>query len=353
MNQNTNPRLILVLACTLLCGTAGEVSATTILRNICRIKGQEENVLQGPGLVVGLSGTGEAADAHTMRALARAFEVMGSPIPEAGFSGSDGLDELKKWKNTALVLVTARVPATGARRGDKLDCTVSALNGKSLEGGQLAFAALGGPNVADSTVYALASGPVHLDNPTQPLSGKVSGGCQMEEDVFTQYTRDGMITVVLDKNHANFSTATEIVDMVMQYYSLNKHQVQARDAANIEIMIPEQYRDEPVTFIADLLDKPVYSSTPESRVVINERTGSIVLDGEVEIGDVVVSHRNIVIDTGDQGRFAALDIEGQNKARLQDLVDALDSLHVSSDDSIEIIKQIYRSGKLHGKLIIE
>src|SRR3954468_13416718 len=107
---------------------AGGASARTRLKNICRIKGQEENVLRGVGLVVGLSGTGEVNDGPTMRAIARALEVMGNPVaaPDGRHSG---LDELKKVKNAALVVVTATVPATGARRGDHVDCSVSAING--------------------------------------------------------------------------------------------------------------------------------------------------------------------------------------------------------------------------------
>lgn len=334
-------------------GATRTASANTVLRNICRIKGQEENNLQGLGLVVGLNGTGESADAPTMRALSRVFEIMGSPIPQAGIAGSQGIAELRNVKNVALVWVQAKVPATGARRGDKLDCTVSGINGKSLAGGRLAFAALQGPNISDNRVYALAEGAIHLDDPTQPLTGRIFNGCQMEEDVFTQFKQNGTITIVLDKNHANFGTATEIVDIVQQFYQLDENQVRALDAANIMITIPKAYEQEPVTFIADLLDRQVYSATPEARVVINERTGSIVLDGNVEIGDVVVSHRNIVVDAGQGDRFTEFTLEKQNTGRLQDLVDALDSLNVSSDDAIEIIKSINRTGKLHGKLIVE
>src|SRR5262245_63090253 len=92
----------------------GLAIARTGLKNICRLKGQEENVLRGLGLVVGLNGTGEPNDPTTMRALARAIQHMGD-----GEQG--GYDELKRYKNIALVMVTARVPATGARRGDQVD----------------------------------------------------------------------------------------------------------------------------------------------------------------------------------------------------------------------------------------
>ena len=147
-------------------------AARTQLKNICRLKGQEENVLRGLGLVVGLNGTGEPNDPATMRAIARAMQIMGD-----GEQG--GLEELKKIKNVAMVMVTATIPATGARRGDQVDCYVSALNGKSLVGGRLAFASLLGPNTNDTRVYALCEGQVVVDDLEQPMVGVVLGGCQI------------------------------------------------------------------------------------------------------------------------------------------------------------------------------
>jgi flagellar P-ring protein precursor FlgI len=161
----------LLIAVCLAFVVATPVSASTRLKNICRVKGQEENVLRGMGLVVGLNGTGEANDVPTMRAVARAMEIMGNPV--AMDAQKSAFEELKKVKNAALVMVSATVPATGARRGDQVDCFVSAINGKSLDGGRLAFASLQGPNTQDTRVYALCQGQVTLDNPDQPMVGIV------------------------------------------------------------------------------------------------------------------------------------------------------------------------------------
>jgi flagellar P-ring protein precursor FlgI len=351
-------RLLVVLITTLslVFGDLPMVSARTFLRNICRVKGQEENVLRGLGLVVGLNGTGEANDAQTMRALARALEVMGNPIPQMGLPGQGSLDELKKIKNVTLVWVTATVPGTGARRGDMLDCNVSAINGKSLAGGRLVSTALKGPNIEDDRVYALAEGSIHLDNITQPLVGTIHNGCQMEADVFTPYVENGRITLVLERNHANFQTASDIAGIIRQtYFQQNPDDVQAVNASNIEMKVPEIYKKDPVDFISSLLDMQSYTPEPEARVVINERTGSIVISGDVQIGDVVVSHKNIVVDATLQvPPFTALDSEeGGDSAKLTALVDALNALKVPNADAIDIIKNIERSGKLHGRLIIE
>ena len=223
-----------------------------------------------------------------------------------------GLDELKKMKNVALVMVTATVPATGARRGDRVDCFVSAINGKSLAGGRLAFASLQGPNTQDPRVYALCEGQVTIDDPSQPMVGIVHAGCQMEADIFTPFYRDGYMTLILDKNHADFQTANEIVYLIRQQlaYSesgdakLSEDMVRAINASNIVVKIPEVFMRDPVAFASDLLEIRIEEPQTESRVVINPRAGTIVISGDVEIGDVIVSHKNVVVEATTAPTFA-------------------------------------------------
>ncbi len=351
-------KTVLIAICVLV-GLAAPVTASTRLKNICRVKGQEENTLRGWGLVVGLNGTGEVNDGPTMRAIARAMEIMGNPI--ATDAQKSGLDELKKIKNVAMVMVTATVPATGARRGDRVDCFVSALNGKSLDGGRLAFASLQGPNTQNPQVYALCEGQVTIDDPAQPMVGLVHAGCQLEADIFTPFYRDGYMTLILDKNHADFQMASEIVYSIRQKleYSesgdakLKEDMVRAINASNIVVKIPEVYNHDPVAFAADLLEVTIEDPQTESRVVINPRAGTIVISGDVEIGDVVVTHKNVVVDATQAPAFAAIDVDDSSKPKLQTLVDQLNSLKVPPTDMIEIIRGIERNGKLHGRLIIE
>ncbi len=345
---------------------------STRLKNICRIKGQEENVLRGMGLVVGLNGTGEANDPMTMRAIARAMEIMGNPTlnrADAYLAPSgqpSGLDELRKMKNAALVMVTATVPATGARRGDRLDCYVSGLNGKSLEGGRLAFASLQGPNTQDQRVYALCQGQVTIDNPDQPMVGVVHGGCQMEADIFTPFFRDDndgskYVTLVLDKNHANFQTAAEISQLIYERLTGSQSfeareaedMVRAIDAANIVVRIPDTEASDPVGFTSFILESPIAEPEPEARVVINSRAGTIVISGEVEIGDVIVSHKNVVVETAAAPTFAQIDVDQSSAPKLEQLITQLNSLKVPTADVIEIIQGIDRNGKLHGRLIVD
>jgi flagellar P-ring protein precursor FlgI len=348
-------------AVALIAALAAPVFARTQLKNICRIKGQEENTLSGLGLVVGLAGTGEANDPLTMRAIARAMEVMGNPLAMNGQLGN--VDDLRRLKNAALVWVTATVPATGARRGDRLDCYISAINGKSLNGGRLAFAALLGPNTQDRRVYGLCQGQIAVDNAAQPMVGVVYGGCQMEADIFTPFVHNGAVTLILNKNHANFQTADIIAEEIERKYltSLSYGDaaaerdlriVEAIDAANIRVRIPNAYKDDAVRFAAELLDISIYEHEPEARVFINPRAGSIVIGGDVEIGDVVVTHKNVTV-TAAASTFAVLDTDLSAQPKLEELVKQLNALKVPAEDMIEIISGIERNGKLHGKLIIE
>ena len=247
------------LTTTLLClltlvVIASPVVATTRLKNICRIKGQEENTLRGLGLVVGLNGTGEANDANTMRALSQAMQTLGNPVSLD--PNQAALNDVKKIKNVAIVMVSATVPATGGRRGDKVDCYVSAINGKSLDGGRLAFASLKGPNIKDERVYALCEGQITLDNPSQPMVGVVHSGCQLEADLYTPFYRDGYMTLVIDKNHADFQTANEIVYSIRKQltYSesgdsaLTEDMVRAIDANGIKPVLDQSF---PLDKLAD------------------------------------------------------------------------------------------------------
>ncbi len=324
-------------------------------------------MLRGWGLVVGLNGTGEANDGPTMRAIARAMEIMGNPVTNRGdaylaTTNQGGLDELKKMKNVAMVMVTATVPSTGARRGDKVDCFVSAINGKSLDGGRLAFASLLGPNTEDKRVFALCQGQVTIDNPQQPMVGVIHGGCQLEADIFTPFYRDGHITLILDKNHADFQTANEIVQFIREKVAAysdtrdsrkTEEMVHAIDAANIVVQIPKVFITDPVAWASELLETQMEDPQTESRVVINSRAGTIVISGDVEIGDVIVSHKNVVVDATTAPAFAPIDVDQSGTPKLQTLVDQLNSLKVPTSDMVEIIKGIERNGKLHGRLIIE
>ncbi|NUQ63599.1 MAG: flagellar basal body P-ring protein FlgI [Pirellulales bacterium] len=342
-------------AAVLACLLAYPAEARTTIKSICRVKGQEENTLQGLGIVVGLKGTGDGANfLPTIRSLATAMQLMGSPL------GSNGPAELKDAKNVALVMVTATVPAAGARQGDKIDCTISSVgSAKSLAGGRLFLTPLLGPDPQNPRVFALAEGPITLESLDLPTTARVHGGCRLEEDFFNVFVKDGKITLVLDPNHAGFQVTQEIAELINSQLSFQSSGVPLAKAQNqvcVEVSLPPQYVEDPVLFVSQILSLPVTEVPTGPRVVIHERTGSIVISGDVEIGPVVVTHKNVVIETANApaaGRFVPVDSNDPQNAKLKSLVEALNAVRVPTPDVIDIIKGLARNGKLNAELVIE
>lgn len=335
-------------------GTWQETFGAVPLKTICRVKGQEENTLHGLGLVVGLKGTGDGGSfLPTVRSMGVALEMMGNPL------GKNGLGELKDAKNVALVMVTAVVPAAGVRQGDKVDCTVHSVgSAKSLAGGMLFLTPLVGPNPQDERVYALAEGPITLDSADMSTTGRIYGGCRFEADFFNPFVKDGRVTLVLEPAYADFQVAQETAELINSQMSVQTGGVpvaKAVNQVNIEVLIPRQYADDPVLFVSQLLELPLMDVPLGPRVVINERSGTILIGGDVEIGPVVVTHKNMVIQAGGGAlaQFVAVDSQQPQNPTLKSLVDALNALNTPPQDIITIIKGLERNGKLRAQLILQ
>jgi flagellar P-ring protein precursor FlgI len=333
------------------------VEAKTTLKGICRIKGQEENSLHGLGIVVGLKGTGDGGNfLPTIRSLAQMMNLMGRPI-----TGVDMAKDLKDAKNVALVTVDAIVPAAGARQGDKIDCVVSAIAAKSLAGGRLFITPLmgGRPERVNPRVYAFAEGAIALEDPTIITTGRIHGGCRLEEDFYNVFILDNKITLVLDANHADFEVAQDVAELInsqLGFQGTGTPLAKAINQVNIEVTIPEQYKQDPVLFVSQVLALPMMEPQTGARVVINERSGSIVISGDVDIGAVVVTHKNIVVETGpsvSSQRFKSIETADAPNPKLKSLIECLNSIHAQPADIIDIIKGLERNGKLHAQLIIE
>jgi flagellar P-ring protein precursor FlgI len=349
----------LITALGLLC-SAERGEASTLLKNICRVKGQEESTIQGMGLVIGLAGTGDSTSFQpTIRALATVLERMNNPI------GEKGMLELKDAKNVALVMVTATVPAAGARQGDRIECTVSAIgSAKSLEKGVLLATPLLGPQTTDPRVYGFAQGPLQFDDAKIKTTARIGRGCRLEEDFNHPFVRDGKFTLVLNPSHADFQVAFDVAEVINSQSQFGEKIIgireerlaQALDQVNIEVTIPKEYREDPVEFVSQVLTVPIIEPQTASRVVINERAGTIVIDGDVEISAVAVHVGDLFIEAGQQNngnRFVPIETATKPTPKLKSLVEALDALQVSAAEKISIIKGIERAGKLHGALVIE
>ncbi len=352
---------------------ADSAHAQIRLKNICRVKGQEANTLHGLGLVVGLRGSGDGGGfLPAIRSLATAMQLMGSEI------GKGGAAELKDARNVALVSVTAEVPEAGARQGDEIDCYVSSIGAaKTLEGGRLFLTALMGPQAEGMRIYAFAEGSLHVDDPKYPTTAKIHKGCRLEEDFLNVFTKNNKITLVIDEHHADFEVAQEIAELINSNWYDTSHTgalhrgpgrlmgfeadrsgiiAKAVNQKFVEVAIPPAYRDQPVGFVSEVLGMTLAEPQTAARVVVNERAGSVVIGADVEIGSVVVSHKNIVVETGDNlpaERFVGVDPGEVQTAKLKALVAALNAVKVPTTDIIQIIKDIERNGKLHGQLIVE
>jgi flagellar P-ring protein precursor FlgI len=338
------------------------------LRHICRLKGQESNTLQGLGLVVGLRGTGDSDSANTSRALARMMQLMGGQI---GVDAQGRLDpsELADAKNVATVIVSAEVPPVGAQQGDKLDLVVNAISAKSLEGGYLVLTPLLGPQANNPTVYAMASGPLKISANGPATTATIERGGKMERTVQAPFEKDGKITLVIDRDFADFDTSQRVVETVRADPQImmenrqspgnpaaQKQYARAIDQLHVEVLIPDTYRADPISFISSLLDAPIALESKSNRVVINESAGIVLIGENVEIAPVLVASKNIRIEAGG-GPPGLLPLDPTAPAqtgnpKLKALADSLNALGMSAEDLIDIIKELKAKGDLYGEVII-
>ena len=350
------------------------------LGEICRVKGQETNTLQGWGLVTGLRGTGDSDSSATSMALSRMIQLMGGPI---GLERNGQLDvkALGETKNVAMVFVTAQVPRFGAQQGDLVDVTVTAISAKSLEGGVLMLTPLLGPRADNPTVYAMAQGELRLGLDGPATKATIESGAKMEATVKTAFEAHGKITFVIKDDVASFETAQLIQSQINVYLdqlpSLAKSPAAQRlliqprgeasyartqasngkfaravDQKHVEVLIPPSFANNVVGFISQLESQVRITLRSQSqRVVINEREGIVVIGEGVEIAPSLISHRNLRILAGGGPTLVAVD--PQANPTLQSLADALNALEVPTEDLIAIIKTLQKKGDLFGEVVFE
>lgn len=356
------PPLRIVTAAVMLLAFAAlpdSAQARVRLEHICTIQGQQEVRLTGMGLVVGLPGTGDGAkNASTVRALAAAMTRLQHPITE---------QEIRNADNVAVVLVEATIPRTGLRRGQKIDGFVSAILGaKSLKGGRLLSTPLTTNVVGSNVAVALAGGAVHVEDAARPTGAKVVQSVDLQTDVtslFVNQLKGDIITLMIDPTHASFWTASEVARVINTEFSFEsggKDLARAVSPAAVELNLLGEYRDRPVEFLAEVLEVGIDIPQTAARVVLNSRTGTVIVTGEVEISPVVINHKSFSIEvTGEPvaptvgGPFVPV-TEGdgrQSPQKLQQLVTALNQLRVPTTDIIEIIRELHVSGKLHAELV--
>lgn len=348
--------LAMIVAC------AAPASAVRI-GDITHLQGQRTNQLNGMGLVVGLNGTGDGGDyLPAIRPLAAMLTQFADPVLS--------MSELKNAKNVAVVMVEATLPEYGAREGDRIDVKVSSIGAaKSLQGGRLLVTPLQGPNKADKRIYALANGPLHVQNTLTPTVAVIDQGATLESDVIYHWLDDtnSHITLVVDDAHAGWAMAYAIAQMISEESSEPGKVsgiARAVDPKNVIVSIPPADRTNPAGFIARIEGLDLLMPQSEARVKINRRTGTIIVSGDVEISPAAISTKGLTINTGGaaaqpamgpagQEGFLAVDPGKQGGTKMADLIEALNQLKVPIEDRITIIEELYKTGKLHARLIVE
>jgi len=339
------------------------VTQAVQVQDLVRLKGSESNKIMGVGLVVGLAGTGDGGRfLPAMRPLATVIQQLIDPNVVAG--------ELSDAKNVALVALTATLPAEGVREGDHVDVYASAIGpAKSLAGGRLFVIPMTGP-MPGAPIFAFAEGPITIEDPDTPTVGVVKKGAQLTRDVMARFMdRTGRITLILNEANASWPTANNLANLINGVMDPDGEGIaRALDQKNIMIEVPRYEQSQPAAFISQILRSYVDPSqiSTGARVVINERTGTIVVTGDVQISPVIISHKGMTITTIspsiepstqnpqiDQVGFVPFDPEKRGGSQLGDLLAAFNQLKVEAPDRIAIIKEIHRSGKLHAQLILE
>jgi len=365
MNRSIRVKALTALA-VLLCLVA--TAHAVRIKEIAGIQGVRQNQLVGYGLVVGLNGTGDGDKAKfTVQSLASMLEKMGMTV--------NPLDI--KVKNVAAVMITADMPPF-ARPGSRMDVSVSSIgDAKDLQGGTLLFTPL---KAADGQTYAIAQGAISTGGFSTkgagataqknfPTVGRVAGGALVEKEVSTGFRNKESLLLTL--NHPDFTTATRIAESINTAFSAQI--ARSSDSGSIEVRVPPKYTDNVVGFVT-VIEALGVTPDMESKVVVNERTGTVVIGENVRISKVAIAHGNLSIQIKEsadvsqpmpfsQGQTVTTPNTNiavkeekapiflmESGASIGEIVRALNALGVSPRDLISIFQALQASGALQAKL---
>lgn len=307
------------------------------LKDLVTIKGVRDNPIIGYGIVIGLNGTGDGGGEITDTALRRMFQKLGlNPQREIAS------------KNVASVIVTAKLPAF-ARVGQNIDVTVSSVgDSSSLAGGTLLVTPL---KAGDGNIYAIASGPLSIGGLKRgakfATTALVPSGAIVEREVELNFDKKDSIRLSL--NEADFTTAARIEKTINQ--ELGGKYASAKDATTVDLIVPVNYQRRVVELLAIVENFKVISDQ-KARIVINERTGTIVTGGEVILKPVAISHGELTIQIGEgAGKNQGQSLYYMDKqTSLNDLVKSLNSYGATPDDLISIFQALKQNGALVGEI---
>ena len=352
------------------------IAATAVqaarIKDIANIRGVRQNQLFGYGLVVGLDGTGDGNKSlFTVQSLSSMLEKMGVTINP---------NEIKV-KNVAAVMITANLPPF-ARAGSRIDVLVSSIgDAKNLQGGTLLLTPLKG---ADGNVYAVAQGPLSTGGFSYgkgtgtgvqknfPTVGRIASGALIEREIASDFNQREELTLAL---HApDFTTATRVANAINAAFG--DTMARAPDAGTIKVTVPDLYRGRSVELVA-LIENLGVTPDTVSKVIINERTGTVIMGENVRISTIAIAHGNLSIEVNQQDNVSqplpfsrggqtvvtsdrTMQVqEGRNPlflvesgVSIGEVVRALNALGVSPRDLIAIFQSLKAAGALQAELQI-
>lgn len=323
------------------------------IKDIANIRGVRDNQLRGYGLVVGLNGTGDSNLEFTSKSLKRMLDKLGMKIENNEIAS----------QNVAAVIVTASLPPF-ARAGNKLDITVNSIgDASSLKGGTLIQTPL---RAADKNVYAVAQGAM-LASEGHLTVAKIPNGAMVERDMEADFAHRKMYRFTL--NNPDLTTAARMAKTINM--DLGGKYATAVDPGTVDFIVPFHYEGKGVELLAVIESLKVFPDQ-KARVVINEKTGTVVIGENVMIDKVAISHGDITVSVApppsEQGpvrlRGPASTKETEKKDRVHmvegeqgrvsvgELVQSLNRMGIKPKDLIVILQNIKASGALQGDLEI-
>lgn len=346
------------------------------LKDLAKIGETKAKSVIGYGIVVGLEGTGDGSRSiFTVQSIANMLEYYGIKVDKNSL----------KPKNVAAVMVTADLPTYG-KKGTVIDVMVSSIgDAKSLQGGNLLLTPLTDPvSSGKSEAYVFASGAISIggfniagenssSRKNYTLVGRIPGGGRIEKELGENLLKDNMLSVYL--NEPDYTTAVRVSRTINNF--LGEKLAYAQDKAEVKIRVPVKYQNnqKAMEFIA-LIEVLKVQPDNTAKVVVNERTGTIIIGEDVRLEAVAISHGNLQIkieeegepDIGDPFTFTeALEqknkgtkveeefvkvIQSDKTTTLKDLVEALNKLGVTPRDMISIFQALKQAGALHAELVL-